>query len=294
MEDNAEALRYVRYLTRNHYENFSVVSWLLPRHLRADFAAIYAFCRTADDLGDEVPDRTLATDLLAHFQAQTEDLFRGRANTAVFRALLPTVARHNLPPEPFLDLISAFQQDQTVTRYDTFAQVVDYCRRSANPVGRLVLMMTGYRDDARFALSDCTCTALQLANFWQDVRRDVVQRQRIYLPRETMATYGVTEAQIASGESSPGYIAAIQSEVRRTWDLFHQGDALLPMLDTRVRYHIGLFSAGGKATLRAIERQGYDTLTQRPYLRRWDKLKLMTLAIPAAFAARFGSRGATP
>ena len=175
--DLAAAEHYTRQLAHTHYENFSVVSVLLPRHLRQDFCNVYAFCRTADDLADEVNDRSKASELLARFRAATEACYQGVTSTAIFVALEGTIRRHDIPIDPFLDLIDAFEQDQRVDRYATFDEVVDYCRRSANPVGRLVLYMCGYRDSQRQRLSDQTCTALQLANFWQDVRRDHARSQ---------------------------------------------------------------------------------------------------------------------
>jgi squalene synthase HpnC len=213
--DIAAAEGYTRQLAQSHYENFSVVSFLLPRRLRQDFCNVYAFCRTADDLGDEVPDRNKASELLAAFKSQTRACYEGQASSAVFVALAGTIRRHDIPIDPFLDLIDAFEQDQHVDRYATFEQVLDYCRRSANPVGRLVLYMSGYRDETRQRLSDATCTALQLANFWQDVRRDRVERGRIYLPVDSMKRFGVSESQIAEGRCDDNYRGLIEFEVGR-------------------------------------------------------------------------------
>src|SRR5436305_1750216 len=205
-DDGPEAAEaYTRRLAHSHYENFSVVSFLLPKHLRQDFCNVYAFCRIADDLGDEVGDRAQAAQYLARFREQLHACYEGKADTAVFVALRGTITRHDIPIKPFLDLIDAFEQDQRVDRYDTFEQLRDYCRRSADPVGRLVLYLCGYRDDQRQRLSDKTCTALQLANFWQDVRRDIDERDRIYLPRESMNQFGVTEQQIKAKHCDENY-----------------------------------------------------------------------------------------
>lgn len=271
----AQAETYTRQLAHSHYENFSVISVLLPRHLRQDFCNVYAFCRTADDLGDEVGDRAKARQFLAEFREQTQDCFAGDSSTAIFVALKGTIARHGIPIEPFLDLIDAFEQDQRVDRYDTFEQLLDYCRRSADPVGRLVLYLCGYRDAERQRLSDATCTALQLANFWQDVRRDYVDRDRIYVPRQSMAVFGVTEEQIRDAHCTEHYRKMIRFEVDRTEALFQQGEALLPMLDRSVRGQIDLFAKGGRAILQAIRRQQYDTLTRRPQLSKWQKGRLV-------------------
>jgi squalene synthase HpnC len=260
-----------RRLANSHYENFSVVSLLLPRHLRQDFCNVYAFCRVADDLGDETGDRGESLRLLADFRAQTLDCFAGRATTPVFVALSRTIDRHQLPAEPFLDLIDAFEQDQRMLRYQTYEQVLDYCRRSANPVGRLVLYLCGYRDEARQLLSDDICTALQLANFWQDVRRDILERDRIYIPRDSMDRFGVTEQQIAQGRCNDHFRALLRFEVDRTAGLFDRGAALLPTLRPSVRMQISLFGKGGRAVLAAIRRQNYDTLSHRPALSKWQK-----------------------
>ena len=194
--DLPAALAWTRQLTHSHYENFSVVSLLLPRHLHQDFCNVYAFCRIADDLGDELHDPARSLDELARLAEQTHACFAAKADSNLFVALADSVARHHLPITPFLDLIDAFAQDQRVTRYDTFAQLLDYCRRSADPVGRLVLHLCDYHDQQRQQLSDQTCTALQLANFWQDVRRDLRERDRIYVPRESMDRFGLSEAEL--------------------------------------------------------------------------------------------------
>ncbi len=287
------AIRYTRQLAHTHYENFTVVSILLPKSLRQDFCNIYAFCRTADDLGDEVRDRNRASEYLARFRQQTQDCYAGKASTPVFRALKQTIAKHDIPIEPFLDLIDAFEQDQRIDRYDTFDQVLDYCRRSANPVGRLVLYVCGYRDEERQLLSDQICTALQLANFWQDVRRDILDRDRIYLPRESMDRFGVSEAQINSGQFDENYRKLIQFEVERTEALFDRGEKLLPLLRPAVRSQIALFGKGGRAVLSAIVRQDYDTLTCRPVLSKWQKGRLVLSAMSAC-ASRIVRREGRP
>jgi len=298
-ESNLSAAEaYTRHLTHIHYENFSVVSVLLPRHLRQDFCNIYAFCRTADDLADEIPDPQLSLELLGRFREMTHACYADRADTPVFVALRGTIRRFEIPPQPFLDLIDAFEQDQRVTRYESFAQLVDYCRRSADPVGRLVLYLCGYRDTARQSLSDRTCTALQLANFWQDVRRDLLDRDRIYLPAEDMRRFNVTESQIRQAIAKDccpqNFRDLMRFQVERTEGFFQEGAALLPMLVSDVRRHVGLFSKGGRAILEAIRRREYDTLTGRPSLSKSQKgrLVLSTLAgtLAAALTGKFRRR----
>ena len=270
-----------RRLAMGHYENFSVVSLLLPKYLRQDFCNVYAFCRVADDLGDETGDRDLSLKLLDDFRRQTLECFAGRSNTAVFVALEKTIAEYQLPMQPFLDLINAFEQDQSVLRYQTFDDVLDYCRRSANPVGRLVLYLCGYRDQQRQELSDQTCTALQLANFWQDVRRDIVDRDRIYIPRDSMQKFSVSEDQIKAGECDDNFRALMRFEVDRTAEMFERGAVLLPMVRPAVRMQISLFGKGGRAVLSAIRRHNYDTLSNRPALSRWQKGGLMLGTVAA-------------
>ncbi|HSU65785.1 MAG TPA: squalene synthase HpnC [Tepidisphaeraceae bacterium] len=286
-----EAARgYTRRLALGHYENFSVVSLLLPKSLRQDFSNVYAFCRTADDLGDEVPDKKLALEYLGRFRDHTRACYEGRYLSPLFLALSETIQKYQIPIGPFLDLIDAFEQDQRVDRYENFDQVVDYCRRSADPVGRLVLYMCGYRDEERQRLSDRTCTALQLANFWQDVRRDIIERDRIYVPKDSMEQFGVTEEQIREGRCDDNYRRLLRFEVDRTEKLFDQGDALLPLLAPEHRRHVMLFSKGGRAVLQSIRRQNYDTLSRRPRLSKFQKGRLMLRAMTATAAAKLTGR----
>ena len=277
--DPAAAAAFTWQLAHGHYENFSVVSALLPKRLRQDFCNVYAFCRIADDLGDEVGDRDTSLRLLERFRTETERMYAGRPTSITFAALAQTVERYRIPAKPFLDLIDAFEQDQRVDRYDTIDAVRDYCRRSADPVGRLVLYVCGYGDEHRQQLSDHTCTALQLANFWQDVRRDIVERDRIYLPRETMDQFGVTERQLRDGVSTAGYRSAIRFECERTGELLDRGEALLPLLDEACRPQVALFGQGGRAILSAIRRVGYDTLAVRPTVSKWSKGQLVLRAV---------------
>jgi squalene synthase HpnC len=286
----AEAEQYTRTLATTHYENFSVVSMLLPRNLRQDFCNIYAFCRTADDLGDETPDTATALGMLDQFKEQTRRCYEGHAQTAVFVALGGTIRRHDIPIQPFLDLINAFEQDQRVRRYDTFADVLEYCRRSANPVGRLVLYLCGYRDEQRQRLSDQTCTGLQLANFWQDVRRDFLNIDRIYLPRESMRKFGITEEDLAreirESRCTDAARELIRFEVDRTQTFFDEGERLLPLLDNAVRPQVALFGRGGRAILESIRRQNFDTLTRRPSLSKWQKGRLILGSLPGVLLSK--------
>jgi squalene synthase HpnC len=277
-----------RALAHGHYENFSVISILLPRHLKQDFCNVYAFCRVADDLGDEIGDPRRSLALLAEFKRLTIAMFDGQSDSVVFTALAATVQKHALPIQPFLDLIDAFEQDQRQSRYSNWEEVIDYCRRSADPVGRLVLYMCGYRDADRQRLSDQTCTALQLTNFWQDVRRDWIDRQRVYLPLDAMRRFGVTEVQIVEGRCDDNYRRLLRELCEKTAAMFDEGEKLLPMLAPVYRRQISLFGRGGRAILAAIDRQGYDTLTRRPALSRWQKTRLIAFTACSVLAGSLG------
>ena len=278
----AQAEAWTRRLARSHYENFLVVSWLLPRRLHQPMFNVYAYCRSVDDLGDESAGDRLA--LLDGFERQLEACFAGQPEGELFTALEGTVRRFELPIEPFRRLIQANRQDQTVQRYDTYAGVLDYCEHSANPVGRLVLMLFGYRDEKRFALSDATCTALQLANFWQDVARDYAIG-RVYLPLEDLRQFGCSESELASGTFDADWRALMEFEVERTRDLFRQGEQLVPLVERRLQLDLRLFTLGGVEVLNRIRAQGYNVLTRRPTVGSWRQLGLLARALVTRPAA---------
>ncbi|MGC2404754.1 MAG: squalene synthase HpnC [Acidobacteriaceae bacterium] len=274
-----EAARaYCRRLATTHYENFHVASWFLPERLRPHFYSIYAYCRIADDLGDEVGDREQSLTLLGEWGKELDACYRGEARHPVFVALAETISECGIPQKPFADLLVAFRQDQTVTRYGTMDEVLGYCEYSANPVGRLVLYACGYREPEMFALSDFTCTALQLANFWQDVSSDYA-RGRIYLPLRDMERYGVQEATIARREATPDFRELLRYEVGYTRDLFHKGLPLIGKVDRELSLDLDLFSRGGLEILRAIERRRYDVLSRRPAISKSRKFALVTRAL---------------
>jgi len=299
----AEAQQYCARLAHSHYENFSVVTCFLPKHLRQHFYNVYAYCRISDDLGDEVGNAQQSLALLKAWESElnatylslvkpplknvrqdVETLQAGLSaqNPAsprhpVFIALRETIRQCDIPRQPFADLLTAFRQDQTVVRYPTFDDVLGYCRNSANPVGRLVLYVCGYRDAQRQQLSDHTCTALQLANFWQDVARDHA-KGRIYLPLEDLARYGISERDIAEHRATPGFLELMKFEVARAREWFYKGLPLARMVDKDLAIDIELFSRGGLEILDAIERQGYDVLARRPAISRPRKFWLVARA----------------
>ena len=278
----AESLEYTRWLAQSHYENFNVVSRLLPRHLHQDFFNVYSFCRWADDLGDEMGDPARSLDLLHWWQQELDAVYAGHARHPVYVALRRTIEKHDIPEQPFADLIRAFVQDQTVTRYATYADLLGYCRYSANPVGRLVLHLCGYTDDERRRLSDATCTALQLANFWQDVRRDW-DMGRVYIPLDRMASrdYSVEllRQDLKSRVAGPGFRAVMRELVDDTQSLFLKGLPLAKMVNRRLAVDLELFSRGGMAILKKIRRQDYDTIRERPKLGKSRRLALFASAV---------------
>jgi squalene synthase HpnC len=273
-----EARAYCKRLAESHYENFHVASWFLPEALRPHFYAIYAYCRISDDLSDEVGDAAQSLALLDLWGRELDLCYEGRARHPVFVALAETIKARSIPKEPFSDLLKAFRQDQAVTRYASRRDLLDYCRYSANPVGRLVLYACNEADEERFSYSDATCTALQLANFWQDVRRDYA-KGRVYLPQDGMRRLGVSEDTIASGAATPEFCDLIRQEVDFARSLFEEGLALIGMVRRDLALDLELFSRGGLEILRAIERQRYDVLASRPALSKGTKLKLALHAV---------------
>jgi squalene synthase HpnC/squalene synthase HpnD len=274
----AEAQAYTRHLARNHYENFGVVSWLLPRRLHQHFYNVYAYCRWSDDIADEIPDRAEALASLGDWEMMLRRCYAGDAQHPVFIALTPTIRACDIPIEPFADLLTAFRQDQVVSRYATWDDMLGYCRYSANPVGRLVLYLCGYSDAARQQLSDATCTALQLSNFWQDVGRDR-EKNRIYIPLDSLARHGLTPEEIEARVFDQRYVALMRELITRTRELFAAGMPLARSVDPGLRVDIELFSRGGMAVLDAIEASGYDTLRRRPAIGRALKLRLLARAL---------------
>jgi squalene synthase HpnC len=277
-----EAQRYTRWLATHHYENFNVVSWLLPRRLHQHFHNLYAYCRWSDDLGDEVTDPARALQLLDAWEDELRLIYgrSGGPSHPVLIALGETIRDKNIPIQPFSDLLRAFRQDQTVQRYRTWEDVLDYCVYSANPVGRLVLYLCEYRDEARQKLSDQTCTALQLANFWQDVSRDL-EKGRIYIPLDVLAAHGLSEAEIVNKRFDARFVALMKSLIARTRAIFQAGMPLATTVEPFLRVDLEMFSKGGLAVLDAIEACGYNTLEHRPTLTKWTQIGLLARTLIA-------------
>jgi squalene synthase HpnC len=280
-----EARDYCARLAKSHYENFLVASLFVPKPLKQHFYNVYAYCRISDDLGDESGGPDKALPLLDWWEEELEACYAGQPRHPVFVALVETNAQFGIPKEPYADLLHAFRQDQATPRYQTYEALLGYCRYSANPVGRLVLYLCGYSDAERQCLSDATCTALQLANFWQDVARDY-DIGRIYLPLEEMARFGVTEEQIAERRFTPAFAELIRFECDRTKALFKEGSKLCPLVDRRVRLDIEMFSRGGQEIVRRIEAQGYDVLTRRPEIPKSRQMAMLAGRLVAGVLRR--------
>ncbi len=273
----AEAHEYCRRLARTHYENFSVATWFLPKNLRQDFLNVYAYCRISDDLGDEVGAASASLALLDEWQAELDACYTGAPRHPVFVALAETVHKFEIPKHEFSDLLIAFRQDQTVTRFETFDDVLAYCHYSANPVGHLVLYLCGYHDPERQQLADYTCTALQLANFWQDVSVDYA-KGRIYLPLEDLRCYSVSEQDLAQNRNTPAFCGMMKFEVNRAREWFDRGLPLAGKVDKYLATDLELFTCGGQEILNAIERQRFAVLGRRPVISKTRKLALVARA----------------
>jgi squalene synthase HpnC len=280
-----EARAYCQRLAESHYENFHVASWFLPKRLRPHFHSIYAYCRISDDLGDEVGNREQSLALLDLWQQELDACYRGETRHPVFVALAETIRACDIPKDPFADLLVAFRQDQTITRFPAMDDVLAYCRYSANPVGHLVLYTCGYRDAERFRLSDYTCSALQLANFWQDVTVDYA-KNRIYFPLADMQRFGVDEATIASRTFTPQFRELMRYEVDYARRMFEQGLPLIQMVDRDLAVDLDLFSRGGLEILNAIQQQDYNVLRARPSISKTRKVALLLRAVSSKFLRR--------
>lgn len=275
-----EARAWCHQLTTSHYENFHVATFFLPKRVRPHFESIYAFCRVSDDLGDEVGDTTTALRLLETWGRLLDECYDHpeRSRHPVFVALRPTIEACELPRQLFQNLLLAFCQDQIKTEYGTWEEAVEYSRYSANPVGRLVLMVCGYRDEERALLSDKICTGLQLANFWQDAVRDS-EIPRRYIPDEYLERFGVDPGQIPGRVFTPEFGAMMRSLVDRTRAMLREGAALPSMVDRELQVTLELFRKGGEAILDGIAAQDYDVLRGRPVVTKRKKLSLLLGAL---------------
>ncbi len=269
-----EAREYCRWLAHNHYENFSVVTWLAPKHLRQHFCNLYAYCRWADDLADETGDRFRSLELLKWWQTQLHDCYRGRANHPVFIALVQTIEDFDIPPEPLVNLLTAFRQDQTTTRYETFDELLGYCRNSADPVGRLVLRLGRCDDEENVRLSDSICTGLQLANFCQDVARDY-DAGRVYLPRESIRRFKYQDEMFERRICNEAFRGLMKHEVEQAESYLIAGRPLVERAADELKMPVELFVNGGLSILDEIRRINYNVWRRRPTVSKWKKMRLL-------------------
>jgi len=270
----ADAQNYCRELATTHYENFPVVSWLLPRDLHQHFYNVYAYCRWSDDLSDEIDDDTRSLELLDWWLGELRQCYAGSATHPVFVALTETISEFEIPAEPFEDLLSAFRQDQRVHEYDTFDELRDYCRRSADPVGRLVLYLCRSYNEQNVAWSDSVCTGLQLANFWQDVARDL-DIGRIYLPAEDCRRFGYSREDLQNRVTNDAFLQLMRFEVDRARQYLTDGLPLVENLPGRLQIDIELFIRGGLKILEEIERINYRVWQTRPVVRKGQFVMLL-------------------
>jgi phytoene synthase len=265
-------------LTRSHYENFPVGSALIPKRLRKHFYSIYAFARIADDFADEGYGQGYSEgerlDLLNEWRRMLMESLAGQARHPVFVALAQTAAEFDLPSVLLEDLLSAFAQDVTLRRYESFDQLVDYCRRSANPIGRLILLLFGYRDEQRQQWSDEICTALQLTNHWQDVAIDL-EKDRVYLPEEDLSQFELSVDDLKRRGASDGVKRLIKFEVERARQMFARGKPLCTSVSGRLGLELRSVWLGGMRILDHIEQNGYDVFGGRPVITSTDKLKIL-------------------
>lgn len=281
-----EAQAWCRQLATSHYENFHVATWFLPRKVRPHFESIYAYSRVADDLGDEVPDPAIAMRLLDAWGSMLDECYDTpeRSMHPVFVALHETIRECGVPRELFADLLHAFRMDQVKTEYNTWEELLEYSHYSANPVGRLVLWVSGYKEESIALLSDKVCTALQLANFWQDVVEDA-ERGRRYIPAEAMLRFGVDEGQIEGRVFTPEFRAMIQSLVVRTREMLREGGTISAHVDRDLAVTLDLFRKGGDAILDGITVEDFDVLRGRPVVSKTKKLSLLAGAFMSKLRA---------
>ncbi len=275
---------YCQRLATSHYENFPLIARLLPCELRQPFFNVYAYCRWSDDLGDEVGDVNLSTRLLAWWRGELQRCWDGGEMThPVFVALQRTAQEFALPREPFEDLLTAFEQDQRVTEYQTFDELLGYCRNSANPVGRIVLRLCGCDDEQSVALSDSVCSGLQLANFWQDVARDA-DIGRTYLPREDRERFGYSADDLQQRVTNNAFLELMRFEVARAHEYLLDVNELSSRIPGRMQIVVELFGEGGLKICDKIEALGFRVWERRPVVNKWDAVRLLLKCFVRAVA----------
>lgn len=269
-----EAQKYCRDLTRTHYENFTVGSYFLPKELRQHICNVYAFSRFADDLADEEATPENSIKKLNDWEQKLTACYDGNFQHPIFVALSETITTFQIPQQLFQNLLMAFKQDQLINRYETFDDLLGYCVNSANPVGRIYLYLFLLADEERFIYADSICTALQLTNFWQDLKIDL-EKGRIYIPLEDLKKFNCSENDLEKNEASLDFRKLMKFEVDRTQQMFDVGKKLLSLVPKQPRFEIQLFIRGGEAILESIRNLDYNTLGKRPVVSKWKKTKLI-------------------
>lgn len=272
---------YCRGLAHTHYENFTAVSWLLPRPFRQHLCNVYAYCRWADDLADEISDPAQSLRLLDWWRDELDACYRGELRHPVFVALADTVHSFAIPAEPFVRLLTAFRQDQQPVRYQSFDELLEYCRRSADPVGEIVLYLGHSHSAENVELSNKICSGLQLANFWQDVARDF-DRGRVYLPTHSLGEFGYSDAMLSERTYNSAFCRMLEREVDRADAMLSAGHPLVAKVQKQLRMPVAMFVGGGRAILERIRGIQYNVWRERPTLTRWDKLCIAARAWRAA------------
>jgi len=276
---------YCQNLAKTHYENFPVLTWFVPRELRPHFAHVYAYCRWSDDLADELGDRETSLRLLGWWRGELLSCYGGTPKHPITIALQETIRGYSIPKEPFVDLLEAFSRDQTQVRYERFDDLLSYCRKSADPVGRLVLYLARRAEEQLFAWSDSICTGLQLANFWQDVTVDW-RKGRVYFPQDDLRRFGVAEDDIARGKATDEFRALMRFEVERAENMLEAGRPLAREMPGRLKLVIALFIEGGLGILRKIRRRDFDVLSARPKLTKGSYVGIVSRALQTAVGKR--------
>ena len=271
------AFQYCESLAKSNYENFFIGTLFLPRKVIKHFHSIYAYCRMIDDFGDEFSGES--NHYLDYAEEQLNLCYRGKPDSLSFHALYKTISEFDIPRKPFQDLIEANRIDQNKKRYNTFSDLLNYYEKSANPVGDLVLYVLGFTEDKCFELSDLTCTALQLTNFWQDVQEDYTLRDRIYIPLEDMEKFKYNEQQLWNREYNQNLVKLMQFQIDRTSGYFSKGLKLLDYISGKSRIEIAMFNLGGLGILEKIKKRKYNVFLDRPKLSRTDKTGLLLKSV---------------
>ena len=281
----SDAQEFCRHYTRQHYENFTVASFLLPRQIRQAFYPIYSYCRWADDLADESPDNQTALAALDDWNSQLDDCYQGKTEHPIFIALKPIIDEYSIPKSLFADLISAFRLDQTQKEYDSREDLLEYCKLSANPVGRIVLHLVQTTDEESLALSDKICTGLQLANHWQDVARDKRRKtssgqsdSRRYVPLRDMFSCGYTLEEFQNEVYNPAFVETMSQLCDWADSFFIAGQPLVSRVPLEFQTDLKLFIMGGQKIVEAIRRVEYNVWSIRPTISRWSKFNLLIKA----------------